>query len=174
MWLRTYICVVTITIEALIHICMNHTKTQTLLPINFWGPQIYYCCLGAKRNMFQGFVWWAKNTARGVRFLLRFNMYLFLDQGEEVYHSFWHFPYIIRTYVCSMRAPITVATFQYICDRFVVFDDFSILRHPEIPSLEARGWGPWSLGVRVGLAVCREAVGKGDWTASVVLLCIHD
>ena len=85
MWLRTYICVVTITIEALIHICMNHTKTQKLLPINFWGPQIYYCCLGAKRNMFQGFVWWAKNTARGVRFLLRFNMYLFLAQCEQVY-----------------------------------------------------------------------------------------
>ena len=28
---------------------------------------------------------WAKNTARGVRFLLRFNMYLFLAQRDQVY-----------------------------------------------------------------------------------------
>ena len=28
---------------------------------------------------------WAKNTARGVRFLLGFNMYLFLAQCEQVY-----------------------------------------------------------------------------------------
>ena len=28
---------------------------------------------------------WAKNTARGVRILLRFNMYLFLAQCEQVY-----------------------------------------------------------------------------------------
>ena len=34
--------------------------------------------------MFQAFSW-AKNTARGVRFLLRFNMHLFLAQSEQVY-----------------------------------------------------------------------------------------
>ena len=34
--------------------------------------------------MFQGFSW-TKNTARGVLFLLRFNMYLFLAQCEQVY-----------------------------------------------------------------------------------------
>ena len=33
--------------------------------------------------MFKAFSW-AKNTARGVRFLLRFNMYLFLAQCEQV------------------------------------------------------------------------------------------
>ena len=34
--------------------------------------------------MFTAFLW-AKNTARGVRFLLVFNMYLFLAQFEQVY-----------------------------------------------------------------------------------------
>ena len=34
-----------------------------------------------KNNAFS----WAKNTARGVRFLLGFNMYLFLAQCEQVY-----------------------------------------------------------------------------------------
>ena len=34
--------------------------------------------------MVQGFSW-AKNTARGVRLLLRFNMYLFLAQCKQVY-----------------------------------------------------------------------------------------
>ena len=37
-----------------------------------------------KMKMFKVFSW-AKNTARGVRFLLRFNMYLFLAQCEQVY-----------------------------------------------------------------------------------------
>ena len=130
------------------HMCINHTKTQKLLPIKILEAAylllllvlVLLILLFRRRTikMFKAFSW-AKNTARGVRFLLRFNMYLFLDQCEEVYHFFWHFPYIIRTFVCSMRAPITVATFQYICDRFVVFDDFSILRHPEILSPEARG-----------------------------------
>ena len=37
-----------------------------------------------KKNTFEGFSW-AENTARGVRFLLRFSMYLFLAQCEQVY-----------------------------------------------------------------------------------------
>ena len=37
-----------------------------------------------KMKMFKAFSW-AKNTARGVRFLLRFNMYPFLAQCQQVH-----------------------------------------------------------------------------------------
>ena len=37
-----------------------------------------------KKKMLSAFSW-AKNTTRGVRFLLGFNMYLFLAQCEQVY-----------------------------------------------------------------------------------------
>ena len=46
-----------------------------------------YCRSGAKKKKNHGFLT-AKNTACGVRFLLRFNMYLFLDQCDEVLHLF--------------------------------------------------------------------------------------
>ena len=38
----------------------------------------------AQKKMFNAFSW-AKNTARGVHFLLGFNMYLILAQCEQVY-----------------------------------------------------------------------------------------
>ena len=65
---------------------MNHTKTQKLLrTTKIWRPHIYYyCCSGANNFFFKGFSR-AKNTARGVRFLLRFNIYLFLAQCKQVY-----------------------------------------------------------------------------------------
>ena len=68
---------------------MNHTKTQKLLPIKILEAYtgIYYQVLLFRRKkikMFKAFSW-AKNTARGVRFLLRFNMYLFWAQCEQVY-----------------------------------------------------------------------------------------
>ena len=44
-----------------------------------------YCCSGAKKQKNNAFSW-AKNTARGVRFLLGFNMYMFLAQCEQLYH----------------------------------------------------------------------------------------
>ena len=44
---------------------------------------MYYCTAVQAQNeiMFNAFSW-AKNTARGMRFLLGFNMYLFLVQCE--------------------------------------------------------------------------------------------
>ena len=41
---------------------------------------LLYWCSGAKIIMFRNAFSWAKNTARGVRFLLGFNMYLILAQ----------------------------------------------------------------------------------------------
>ena len=64
---------------------MDHTKTQKLLrPIKYFGGRLFstinatiqYCCQGEKKKV-DAFSW-AKNTARGERFLLGFNMYLFL------------------------------------------------------------------------------------------------
>ena len=43
---------------------------------------------------------WAKNTARGVRFLLGFDVYLFWAQCEQVL-LFWHLPYeSVQTIYC--------------------------------------------------------------------------
>ena len=67
----------------------KNSKTVTTHQV-FWRLHVYYyyhilyCCSGAKNNNVNAFLW-AKNTARGVRFLLGFNMYLFLAQCEQVY-----------------------------------------------------------------------------------------
>ena len=69
---------------------MNHTKTQKLLrSIEDFGGRIFTTenCTAVQAQkiiIFNAFSW-AKNTARGVRFLLGFNMYLFLAQCEQVY-----------------------------------------------------------------------------------------
>ena len=63
-------------------------KLKTCSPLRFWRPHtsIYYQVLlfGRKKKKMFWRISWAKNTARGVRFLLRFNMYLFLAQCEQV------------------------------------------------------------------------------------------
>ena len=73
------------------HICINHTstKTQKLLPIKIGGRILVLTtrCSGEKTKMCYAFSW-SKNTAHGVRFLLRFNMYLFLAQCEQRYLFF--------------------------------------------------------------------------------------
>ena len=49
---------------------------------------LLYCCSSAKHNVYQvpaNAFSWAKNAARGVRFLLGFNMYLILAHCEQVY-----------------------------------------------------------------------------------------
>ena len=91
------------TIEALTYsyVCMNNTKTQKLLPVKILEAAylllllvlVLLILLFRRRTikMFKAFSW-AKNTARGVRFLLRFNMYLFLAQCDR-YTCFWHLPY---------------------------------------------------------------------------------
>ena len=58
----------------------------------FWSPHftttVYQVLpFRRKKKKNHGFLT-AKNTACGVRFLLRFNMYLFLDQCDEVLHLF--------------------------------------------------------------------------------------
>ena len=63
---------------------MNHTKTEQCYPSRFWGSHIYYCSSGAKTKCFK-VSHDTKNTVGGVRFLLRFNMDLFLAQCEQVY-----------------------------------------------------------------------------------------
>ena len=64
-------------------------KLKNCYPLRFWRPHtgIYYQVLLFRRKKMKMFkaLSWAKNTARGVRFLLRFNMYLFLAQCEQVY-----------------------------------------------------------------------------------------
>ena len=56
----------------------------------FWRPHIHYCCSGAKNKSFVGFPM-ARNTDRGVRCELRFNVHLLLAQGDQVYTRFWLF-----------------------------------------------------------------------------------
>ena len=69
---------------------MNHTKTQKLLqPIQDFGGRIFTtenCTAVQARKIiiFNAFSR-AKNTARGVRFLLGFNTYLILAQCEQVH-----------------------------------------------------------------------------------------
>ena len=69
---------------------MNHTNTQKLLPITDCGGRIFTTTAvqaQKKNNAFS----WAKNTARGVRFLLGWSMYLvWLDVNR--YICFWHLP----------------------------------------------------------------------------------
>ena len=67
---------------------MTHIKTQKLLrPTKDLGGRIFTTVLLFRRKkekkltLSRG----PKNTARGVRFLLGFNMYLFLAQCEQVY-----------------------------------------------------------------------------------------
>ena len=61
---------------------MNHTKTQKTLPIEDFAGRI----LTTRRNINKNNAFsWPKNTARGVRFLLGFNVYLFLALCEQVY-----------------------------------------------------------------------------------------
>ena len=54
-------------------------------PIKDFGGRIFTstAAQAQKKKMFNAFSW-AKNTARGVRFLLSFNMYQFLAQCEQV------------------------------------------------------------------------------------------
>ena len=54
-----------------------------------------------KMKMFKAFSW-AKNTARGVRFLLGFNMYLCLAQCEQVYLFFGILPINIIFLPCRL------------------------------------------------------------------------
>ena len=68
---------------------MNHTKTQQVLPIKILEAAYRYllpstAVQAQKSKMFRAFSW-AKNTARRVRFLLRFSLYLFLAQSEQVH-----------------------------------------------------------------------------------------
>ena len=68
---------------------MNHTKPQNCYdPLNtFKAAYLLLLLFRRQKKKFNAFSWAknAKNTARGVRFLLVFNMYLFLAQFEQVY-----------------------------------------------------------------------------------------
>ena len=81
---------ITKTIKALIY---EHMKHETY-SVSFWRLHIYYCCLGANIYMYTWYIMyvygfsWAENTARGVRFVRRFDMYLFLAQCDQGY-PFW-------------------------------------------------------------------------------------
>ena len=62
----------------------QHTKSQKLLPIKILEAAYLLLLFRRKKKNFQAFSG-AKNTARGVHFLLRFNMYLLLARCEQVY-----------------------------------------------------------------------------------------
>ena len=86
---------------------MNHAKTQKLLrPIKDLGGRIFtnstiYCtAVQAQKNNVLRFLTGQKHrSARGVRFLLRFNKYLFLALVRTgVYIRGWvsFFPFVLR------------------------------------------------------------------------------
>ena len=77
------------TVEALTYIpgvYDPHKNEKTCFQLKFWRPHIVRLRFRRKKKVkcFQAFSW-AKNTARGVRFMFRFNMYLFLAQCEQIY-----------------------------------------------------------------------------------------
>ena len=84
---------------------MNHPKLKNCydpLKILEAAYSLLYCCSGAKIIMFNAFSW-AKNTARGVHFLLGFNIYLILAQCEQVYLflALAHFNTRVLTFFCG-------------------------------------------------------------------------
>ena len=66
---------------------MNHTKTQKLLPIKILEASYWYLLPGtavqAQKNKNVLSFLMGQKHARGVRFLLRFNMYLFLAHSKK-------------------------------------------------------------------------------------------
>ena len=82
--------------------------------------------------MFQAFSW-AKNTARGVRFLLRFNMHLFLAQSEQVYLILA----LARTIMTACHLPLVASI-----NRFPTYTTRPP-KYDRIYMYEVRQSGPW-------------------------------
>ena len=72
---------------------MNHTKTrENYYPLKILAAAYLLVLLLFRRKKINIKISWAKNTARGVRFLLGFSMYLILAQCEQVYLFFGNLP----------------------------------------------------------------------------------